>query len=94
MHVTQIQVKRRKFRRITGNSSETNHYPLQNFQFCDQFSHYNMPAFTRTPVSAYTKARLCEAYTNGEDFVDVISENLLYTLKQINDDCRKNLKSA
>ena len=30
-----------------------------------------MPAFTRRPVSAYAKARLCEAYTNGEDFVEI-----------------------
>ena len=29
-----------------------------------------MPAFTRRPVSAYAEARLCEAYTNGEDFVE------------------------
>ena len=30
-----------------------------------------MPAFTRRPVSAYAKARLSEAYTNGEDFVEI-----------------------
>ena len=36
-----------------------------------QFSHYNMPAFTRRPVSAYAKARLSEAYTIGEDFVEI-----------------------
>ena len=30
-----------------------------------------MRAFTRRPVSAYAKARLCEAYTNGEDFVEI-----------------------
>ena len=95
-----------------------------------------MPAFTRRPVSAYAKARLCEAYTNGEDFVeiarilkvtrvtahtifsrlnrvsslshgghryqkvndemracavDVISENPLYTLKQINEELQGRL---
>ena len=32
-----------------------------------------MPAFTRRPVSANAKARLCEANTNGEDFVEIAS---------------------
>ena len=95
-----------------------------------------MPALTRRPVSAYAKARLCEAYNNGEDFVeitrilkvnrvtaytiisrlnrmssmshgghryqkvddemracavDVISENPLYTLKQINGELQRRL---
>ena len=30
-----------------------------------------MPAFNRRPVSAYAKARLLEAYTNEEDFVEI-----------------------
>ena len=95
-----------------------------------------MPAFTRRPVSAYAKARLCEAYTNSEYFVeiarilkvtrvtaytiisrlnwvpsmsngdhryqkvddemracavDIISENPLYTLKQINEELQRRL---
>ena len=29
-----------------------------------------MPTFTRRTVSAYAKARLCEAYTN-EEFVEI-----------------------
>ena len=62
----------------SGNSSETPeiqgkqiifHYIIFNSSV--QFSHYNMPAFTRRPVSAYAKARLCEAYTNGEYFVEI-----------------------
>ena len=110
------------------------HYIILNYTF--QFLHYNMPAFTRRPVSAYAKARLSEAYTNGEDFVeiarilkvnrvtaytiiarlnressmshgghryqkvddemracavDVISENPLYTLKQINEELQRRL---
>ena len=31
-----------------------------------------MPAFTRRPVSAYAKARICEADTNGEDFAEIV----------------------
>ena len=56
MHVTEIQVKQIIFHYIIFNSTV-------------HFSHYNMPAFTRRPV--YAKARLCEAYTNGEDFVEI-----------------------
>ena len=44
------------------------HYIIFNSSV--QFSQYNMPAFTRRPVSAYAKPRLREAYTNGEDFVE------------------------
>ena len=40
-----------------------------NIPFVIQVKH--SPAFTRRPVSAYAKARLCEAYTNGEDFVEI-----------------------
>ena len=35
------------------------------------FLQYNMPAFTRRPVSAYAKTRLCDAITNGEDIVEI-----------------------
>ena len=58
MHVTEIRVEQIIF-----------HYKIFNSGV--QFSHYNMPAFTRKPVSAYAKARLCEAYTKGEDFVEI-----------------------
>ena len=35
------------------------------------FALYHACTFTRRPVAAYAKARLCEAYTNGEDFVEI-----------------------
>ena len=69
MHVTEIQTEQIFF-----------HYRI--FNSTVQILHYNMPAFNRRPVSAYAKARLCEAYTNGEDFVEILKVNRFtaYTL--------------
>ena len=68
----------KKIKGITGNSSGTLEIQVKQiifhyiiFNSSVQFSHYSMPAFTRRPVSAYAKARLCEAYSNGEDFVKI-----------------------